>query len=201
MSNYTTGNSRHAVCGGIFVDVVEEDIPRVQKLLAGIKGGWQKAVGSAISRAASAGKTEAKRAVTSEYAISQGTFLEYTKNINHFQRSSGGGLSVVFEFAGRVIPLIRFNTRVSSSGLVTTQVRRGGVQETLNHAFRATMYSHTGIYERIGAPRFPVREFYGPATPQMMYSNEAVLDKVEEKMVEVYEKRIDHEILRLMNGW
>ena len=35
----------------------------------------------------------------------------------------------------------------------------------------------------------------------MMYSNEEVTDEIEAKMVETYEKRIDHEILRLLNGW
>ena len=35
----------------------------------------------------------------------------------------------------------------------------------------------------------------------MMYSNEDVLDDIEQKMADTYEKRIDHEILRVMNGW
>ena len=35
----------------------------------------------------------------------------------------------------------------------------------------------------------------------MMYSNEDVLDDMEERMVEVYDQRIDHEIERLLNGW
>ena len=63
------------------------------------------------------------------------------------------------------------------------------------------MGGHTGIYERIGPSRFPVRELYGPATPQMMYSNEDVMDTIEAKMVEAYESRIEHEILRVLNGW
>ena len=201
MSDITNQDGRHAVYGGVFVDVVEEGIPRVQKILAGINGGWQKAVGSAITRAASAGKTEAKKAVTSEYLISQGTFLRNTRNINNFQRDSEGGISVNFGFAGHVIPLMQFSTSVSRSGRVTTQVKKSGAREALNNAFKATMGAHVGIYERIGPDRFPVRELYGPATPQMMYSNEEVFDRIEDKMVGEYEKRIDHEILRLMNGW
>ena len=27
------------------------------------------------------------------------------------------------------------------------------------------------------------------------------MDKIEEKMAETYEKNIDHEILRILNGW
>ena len=63
------------------------------------------------------------------------------------------------------------------------------------------MGRHRGIYERVGAKRFPVRELYGPSTVQMMHANERVMDKIEEKMAETYEKNIDHEILRILNGW
>lgn len=197
----TSQAGSHSYSSGLLVEVVEGSLPRVQKLLAGISGGWQKAVGSAISRAAAEGKNAVKKAVTSEYFISQSTFLHRTRNINHFRRDAGGGISAEFGFAGRVIPLMEFSTRVSSAGRVTTQVKKSGSRQALENAFMATMGSHVGIYERIGPERFPVRELYGPATPQMMYSNEAVVDAADAKMAEAYDKRIEHELLRLMNGW
>ena len=192
---------KHVVYGGIFVNVVEDSLPRVQEILAGVKGGWQKAVGSAIKRAADAGKTVSKKAVTDEYTISQSTYLHETRNITHFQKDANGGISVVFGYAGHVLPLLKFNTIVGSDGRVSTQVMRNSAREQLDHAFKAQMGGHTGIYERIGPSRFPVRELYGPATPQMMYSNEDVMDTIEAKMVEAYESRIEHEILRVLNGW
>lgn len=197
MSEYT----RHAIYGGVITDVVCDDLDRVTKLLAGINGGVYKAVGSALKRAADSGKTAAKKPVTQEYAISQSEFLQQTRNINHFVKESSGEVSVEFGFAGNVIPLLKFNTRVGSDGRVTTQVKRSSAAQTLDHAFSAKMGSHNGIYERIGADRFPVKELYGPATPQMMYSNEEVMDEVEAKVVDTYQSRIDHEILRLLNGW
>ena len=201
MSDVTDEKTKHAVYAGIVVDVAEADLDRVQKLLAGISGGWQKAVGSALSRAAAAGRTEAKRPVLAEYAIDQSTYLRETRTINHFEWSADGSISVAFAFAGYVIPLLQFNTSVDSSGRVVTQVKRNGAAETLNHAFKAQMGPHIGIYERTGAGRFPVKELYGPATPQMMYSNEAVMDAVEEKMADTYNRRIEHEVDALLNGW
>ena len=186
---------------GITVDVAEDSLDRVANLLVDIHGGIYKAVGSALTRAASAGKTVAKRSVTKEYAINQSEFLARTQNVNHFIRQSDSGISVVFGFRGNVIPLMKFNTRVNNNGQVVTQVKRSGAAAALDRAFSAQMGGHRGIYERIGAERFPVRELFGPATPQMMYSNEAVTDEMEAKMVETYEKRIDHEILRVLNGW
>lgn len=192
---------KHTIYGGVFVDIVEDSLSRVQKILTDVKGGWQRSVGSAIKRAADAGKTVSKKAVTDEYTISQSTYLHETRNINHFQKDAGGNISVVFGYAGYVLSLLKFNTTVGKDGRVSTQVMRSSAKEQLDHAFKAQMGGHTGIYERIGPSRFPVRELYGPATPQMMYSNERVMDEIEEKMVEAYESRIEHEILRVMNGW
>ena len=201
MSDITSADSSHAIYGGVIVDVVEDSLDKATRLLAGINGGVYKAVGSALSRAAATGKTAAKQPVTKEYTISQSEFLARTRNINHFVRESSGGISVVFGFRGNVIPLMKFNTRVNGSGQIVTQVKRSGSAETLNRAFSAQMGGHKGIYERVGVKRFPVEELYGPATPQMMYSNEEVMDEIEAKMAETYEKRIDHEILRILNGW
>ena len=201
MSDITNADSSHAIYGGVIVDVVEDSLDKATRLLAGINDGVYKAVGSALSRAAATGKTAAKQPVTKEYTISQSEFLARTRNINHFVRESSGGISVVFGFRGNVIPLMKFNTRVNGSGQIVTQVKRSGSAETLNRAFSAQMGGHKGIYERVGVKRFPVEELYGPATPQMMYSNEEVTDEIERKVADTYEKRIDHEILRILNGW
>ena len=201
MSDISRADSSHAIYGGIIVDVVEDSLDKVPRLLAGINGGVYKAVGSALTRAADSGKTAAKQPVTKEYTISQSEFLARTKNINHFVRESSGGISVVFGFRGNVIPLMKFNTRVNGSGQVVTQVKRSGSAAMLDRAFSAQMGGHRGVYERTGPSRFPVKELYGPATPQMMYSNEAVTDEIERKVADTYEKRIDHEILRILNGW
>lgn len=201
MSDISASDTRHSVYAGLTVDIAEESLDKATRLLAGVSGGIYKAVGGALTRAAVAGRTAAKKPVTREYAISQSEFLARTKNINHFVRESSGGISIVFGFTGNVIPLARFNTRVDGGGHVVTQVKRSGTAEALDQAFSAQMGGHRGIYERLGVKRFPVRELYGPATPQMMYANEDVLDEIENKMAETYEKRIDHEILRVLNGW
>lgn len=201
MSDIVSADSSHAVYAGLVVDIAEDSLDKATRLLAGISDGVYKAVGSALSRAAAAGKTAAKQPVTKEYSISQSEFLVRTKSINHFVRESSGGISVVFGFRGNVIPLMKFNTCVNGSGQVVTQVKRSGSAATLDRAFSAQMGRHRGVYERIGPSRFPVRELYGPATPQMMYANEDVTDEIERKVADTYEKRIDHEILRILNGW
>lgn len=203
MSGVTTKYEKIESYGGHIVDIAEEGLDHVQKVLAGIEGGWQRAVGSALSRAAATGKTAIKSTIVKRYTISQSEFLSQTRNINHFTRTSDGGVEVVFGYAGYVIPLLKFDTSVGSDGRVVTRVKRSSAKEVLEHAFKAQMGPHTGIYERIGPDRSPVKEFFGPATPQMMSfeGDDEVWEEVEGKMVETYEKRIDHEIMRLLNGW
>lgn len=90
MSDVTTDTMMHSVTAGIAVDIAEEGFDRVSAILSGIPGGANRAVGSALARAAAAGKTVAKRAVTQEYAISSSEFSNRTKNINNIQRGSNG---------------------------------------------------------------------------------------------------------------
>ena len=178
MSDVTTDTMMHSVAAGITVDIAEEGFDRVSALLAGIPGGANRAVGSALARAAAAGKTVAKRAVTQEYAISGSEFSNRTKNINNIQRGSNGEVSINFGYRGSVIPLRVFDTKVDRSGRVVTRVKKSGTRQALDHAFEAKMGSHYGVYERQGEKRFPVKELFGPATPQMMYSNENVRRKI-----------------------
>ena len=67
MSKLIRSQYQEAVYAGLTVDIAEESLDRVTKLLAGISGGVHKAVGSALARAASSGKTTARRAVAEEY--------------------------------------------------------------------------------------------------------------------------------------
>lgn len=187
----------YTVMSGLVVDVAYEKT--WEALDSGMYAGdVLLAVGSALARAGHAGRTVAKRALTKEYNVSGSTFLNYTKNINHFD----GDYGAIFGFQGHVIPLIRFSY-VTGLDRVTVNVRNDTGPQVLEHAFVQRMGStgHLGIYERVGPERLPIRELYGPATPQMMYSNQNVIDAVDQAVKETFEKRIDHELERVMNGW
>ena len=187
----------------IDMDIAEEGFARAQRILAGVHGGVYQAVGSALARAGHAGQTYAKKAVQDEYNISQSTFLEYTRNLNHFHTKKNGNIySIEFGFQGYTIPLIHFAKTVGIGIPVYVRVLKANTGSLLERAFFTSFGGHsTRIYERVGVERFPVKQLYGPATTQMMYSNEAVGDKITEKVTETFEKRIDHEITRVLNGW
>lgn len=135
-----------------------------------------------------------------DWAISKGTFMSNVTEKTRITGGSGGVASLQISFAGSVLPLLSFRTKFSRDGHVQTQVKRNGGGATLEHAFVASIFGNAAVFERVGSPRFPVEQKFGPSTGHMM-QNEKVIEKMEQTISETYERRIEHEILRVLNGW
>lgn len=176
-------------------------LDRATKILAGFPHGAEKAIGSAIKRAATSGEAYAARAVGKHYYIKAGDFKQYTKSKRHIY-TSGGETTVEIEFRGRHIPLLKFNTKVGSNGRVSARVKRSSSGNILSHVFRQRVGNqHIGIFERVGESRLPIEEKYGPSTPQMMSANDDLSQEIGDKVRETFDNRIEHEILAVLNGW
>lgn len=184
-----------------FDEVGDIKLDRVTKLLAGIPDGVYRAVGSAIKRSARHGLTVGMRIVAEEYAISQGELKSRTRNINTIEKVGPGSYEITFGYRGNVIPLIRYDTRISNDGRVATRVLRSNARQALDNAFIATVNSHTGVFEREGKSRLPIKELFGPSAVQAFYERESTVDKMEDEVRATYESRIEHEITRVLNGW
>lgn len=181
-------------------DIGDGSIDRAKKLLAGIPHGADKAIGSALKRAAQQGMTYASREIRREYVINAGIFKRYTETKRHYN-SGAGGTTVDLEFRGHHIPLIRFDTTVNNEGRVRTRVKKSSPRTVLDHVFSASVGGHTGVFERETDARFPLNEKFGPSVPQMLSANDDLQQELGDKIREAFEKRIDHEILAVMNGW
>lgn len=184
----------------ISISEVGGSLDRVNKILAGIPGGAIKATHSALKRAGDTAKTKAGQFAAAEYTISKGAFMQNVHEKTHLQGGAGGVAGLSISFAGSVLPLLTFKTNFSRDGHVQTQVKRGGGAATLEHAFAASIFGPIAIFERLGTSRFPVEQKYGPSTGHMM-QNEKVITQMEKTIVETFDQRIEHEILRVLNGW
>ena len=96
MSDVTTDTMMHSVAAGIAVDIAEEGFDRVSAILSGIPGGANRAVGSALARAAAAGGGQlnvqpaiiaARRAFASSGGVS-------ACGVEHFVQLLGHGISL-----------------------------------------------------------------------------------------------------------
>ena len=84
--------------------------------------------------------------------------------------------------------------------LVKASVMKGS-GTAFEHAFIADMQSgHTGVFERETSKRFPIEELMGLSAAQMI-GNDKVIKDVEKDAQETVNKRIEHEIDRLLNGY
>jgi len=172
-------------------------LEEAEKKLAGICESVKKAFGSAAKRTAKSSINLASKDVRKEYLIKDSDFKKYTRSSFHVDDS---GASIVFR--GWHIPLIAFEAKFGKDGRVMARVKRSSTKAALDHAFvRSVARGHTGVFERVGDERLPIREFLGPSVPQMMSYNENLQEAIAEHTKETFEKRFDHEVTRLLNGW
>lgn len=179
-------------------DISQTTLDRVNAILAGIgngSGAFQ-AIGAAMKRAAKAGEHEAARIASESYNITQGSFREHCRISTKLEGDHGGVTKIEMIFAGAVIPLIEFKGTSGSIHGVRVSPKMGGGQ--LRSAFIKEIYSD-GVWERVGRKRFPVEQKYGPSTGHMM-QDDGVSEKMTNKIVEVFDSRIEHEISRILHG-
>ena len=177
-----------------------DSIDRVTKLMTGIPGGAKKAISSALKRAATSGEAHAAKVVASEYYISAGTFKAETISSKKVI-SDGDGTTIELRYFGRPIPLAKFKVSVGGDGRVRANVKRSGGGGDFDRIFQSSVGSHAGLFERVGESRLPIEEKFGPSTPGMMHANEVIAQEISEKVRETFEQRLEHEMLRIMNGW
>ena len=113
---------------------------------------------------------------------------------------SGSLMSVGISFAGRVLSLHRFSVRYARGGTLHAKVKRNGSGGPLLHAFTASVKERFGVFERLTKERFPLDRKFGPSTAHMM-QNENVTDEMGKTIRETYDKRIEHEITRILSGY
>lgn len=185
------------------IEITNEQIERVNLLLSGVPNGAEKAMNSVVQRVNSAVRTETLKGITSVYTISKQNVRAETTIKVETKKTDGGVVGTV-SFAGYKIPLYRFDVSPTLPGqrtTVTARTMKGRTKTRFEDAFIARMRSgHIGVFERDKKERLPIREFPGHSTAQMA-KNTVVLEQVEKKAQEVINKRMEHEITRILNGY
>lgn len=193
------------------IEVSEQTIDRIHTILAGIEKADEKVLKPALVRGLIAGKTTAGKMVRQTYHISAGDFKSrgYIKH-NSVTKKEGGIIGSI-EYSGGVIPLIKFKVspnkpkkKTMPSATVLKANSLVGFSREKN-VFVAQMKSgHIGIMERQKGTisqttkKEKLKELLSPAVPQMV-ENKKVMQSVEKRVNEVINKRIEHEIERLLN--
>lgn len=183
------------------IEISAEAVERVERLLAGVPKGAERALSNALNRGLSRVKTGATKQVKEVYTVQSGA-LSAATNVR-VQNASAGNLVGYVSFSGCKIPLYKFSVTPKAPGIkkqVRAVVMRGG-GSPFEDAFIAQMKNgHIGVFERETAKRFPIEEKMGLSAAQMV-ANERVIKPLEEEAQQLVNERLEHEIDRLLNGY
>lgn len=204
-----------------------ESLERAEKLLSGIPGGAEKAVHSAMARATARIRTASSQKIRDVYAISDSEIRTNRNITSKYTYQAGVGLTAEVKFAGHKIPLYRYNgtsplTPTADTGRTVSVLLSGGwarvhpsvaaaahqLKSTppsrLDNGFVVRRSGYTGIFERTGAvtsgKRDQLKELMGSSVPQMLGST-SVQEEVVGAGMQEFDKRMDVEINRILNGW
>lgn len=183
------------------IEITEQQIDRVNLILGGLKNAPNKAFVGVINRALATVRSQSGKEIRRTYKIRQ---QDITSNQTmSLKRASGRNIEGSIEFAGALIPLMKFkvNPPAPQQKMVSVSVLQRGGGKRLLHAYVANLGRYgIGVFERETPKRNSSRQLYGPSTAHMM-ENEDVLSKVEAAAMETIDKRVEHEITRILNGY
>ncbi len=184
----------------IEIKIDTKELERVEKMLSNVPQGMEKATSSAINRTLQMTRTSATRKVRETYDI-KAKDVRGTIKMNRAGKSNLQGAMIS---RGGAIPLMKFKINPSKPNPkrrkpVFASVKRSG--GNIKSAFVAEMDSgHTGVFERVGKARFPIRELYGPSSPQMI-GEETIIEEIQEEAQDIMIKRLSHEAVRLLGRY
>lgn len=185
------------------IEVSENTMERMHMLLQGIEGAKGKVLRPAFGRAMQAGKTEAKKQAIATYHIKSGDFNSNTRiqynGINDNPDEIVGSIT----FAGYPIKLIKYNvspkTVPKRNTMPSANVLKANSPVKFNRrndVFIQEVSKNIGIFKREETGK--LKELYAPSGPKMI-ENKEVMQSIEDRVNEVINKRIDHEIERLLS--
>lgn len=183
------------------IEITAEQTERVNAVLGGLQNAPNKVFHNVINRALSTVRSQSGKLVAATYQIKQS---EIKRNSNmRLKRATTGDLAGHIEFAGTVIPLMKFKVspKEPRRKTVSVSVLRESGGKRLESAYVADLGRYgVGVFERLTSRRATSQQLFGPSVAHMM-ENENVLEQVEGSAQETVDKRIEHEISRILNGY
>ena len=144
---------------------------------------------SAVGRTVTMTKADIKRRTREVYTVKAG---ELTKSLKIVKT----GLSGIIVSTGSPLPLTAFKMSpakvTKTKRRLSAEVKKGGLKP-IKRGFLIAK----GPYQRTSVRRYPIKRPYGPSAPQM-FGEDSVLDSINKKATENLEKRLVHEIGRVL---
>ena len=154
----------------------------------------KRGVTRAVNRAVNGVRTDGGKLIREDYNVKAGVIHKSFR----VQRAGGGALKGAAIASGSRIPLLAFGARPAKPGgrrpKKGVSVKVKSTRKTVRGSFVAGMKSgHVGVFMREGKARFPIREKFSYAVPEMLNRPEKV-KTIEANAVRRFDKNLAHEI-------
>jgi len=123
--------------------------------------------------------------------------------INISKATSGKPFAIV-KSTGKKIDLTMFKTNPKDArpqsppkGGYKSQVKKDGGFKVVSRGFLVNTKGSLGFFQRTTSKRMPIVRLMGPSVPQMI-GNKTVISWVEKEAQSMLNKRIDHELQRIL---
>lgn len=192
------------------LQIDEKNLQEAKKMLSGIENGMEKALSRALNHSVSKAKTTVRKKATDNYYIKAGD-IEKTLKI---KKASISDLEAKLTSKGPVLALNKFKVSVRGgavkaavSKLQGYKIREGAftrrVADFTGSKNGKATYSDTSfqnrVFKRKNQSRMPIVEQSGASVPGMLGSK-TVMEFAQEIIVKETEKRLFHEVGRLLGG-
>lgn len=211
------------------IELTIQQLDRMEALLHGIPGAVKTAETNAFNRGLTAGKTEANKQIRQRYAISSGNVSQYSKAT--LRRSSGGGNAAIEfsgpkipiykykpspatrTYVGQYIPVVISEPKgddpmwrmvFKNAKVSAMDAKESGYKSGTNWFIANFQSGHTGVFKRTGKAKDSgkpeIEEIWGFAVADMLDYDPAK-EAVAERIEEVVNDRIEHEIGRILSRY
>lgn len=180
------------------VDVDKDMIVDVQKRLGDMYTKAPNVISKSLNRTITNVNSNIKKEVRERYHIKA---RDVSDNLNKPVRSSSSRLFAEVKSTGGPIPLDKFKVSPKTvnpnrKSPIKIAVKKDGVKKVMG-AFVADINGKK-VFKRTTDARLPIKRLFGPSVPQML-GDEDVQENVNTKALETLNKRLDHEISRILD--
>lgn len=178
------------------INIDKNKMNEVEKAMGSYYKQAPTALSRALNRAATNINSNIRKEVRKEYNIKAGDVNDTITRT----RASKNNLSATVSSSGELIPLDKFKVSPKTvnpkrRSPIKVGVKKNGVK-VLMGAFVADIQG-AKVFRRSDSERLPIKRLFGPSVPQMI-GNEDVKKEIETQGQETFDKRLDHEIDRIM---
>jgi len=182
------------------IEVNLEHLNDVENRLGAFKKKTPNVLSKAINRAAENAKTNMAKLTVQKYIIKNKDVKETIKVI----KSNKSNLNALVKSEGKLLGLDKFKINPKSRPQrpprsQKAQVKKSGSLKSILRAFIITVNGKSIVMQREGVKRLPIKRLFGPAVPEMI-GNEETFRELQQKANETLQKRIDHEINRILEA-